>query len=47
MVSVCVYGECVSVCVCMVSVCASVSVLDTKAFFKFVVAISFSCRTKV
>ena len=45
MVSVC---ECVCVCVCVWWVCVRVSVLDSKAFFKFViVAIFFSCRTKV
>ena len=45
MVSVC---ECVCVCVCVWLVCVRVSVLDSKAFFKFViVAIFFSCRTKV
>ena len=48
MVCVCVCVCVVCVCVCVVLVCVRVSVLDSKAFFKFViVAIFFSCRTKV
>ena len=42
---VCVYGECVWVCVCVCVcvwwVCVRVSVLDSKAFFKFVIVAIF------